>query len=313
MDKNKSRTDLLAAGRKKVGENVDQNVVNFAFGFNLRNAEEAKSEGKNENPLLWLQQFRQKKDSKGSSSHGRSKKNSSVSEKHESDADEASSTGNAAGLKQVREWEVKSQSDSDSGRVDSLVSSGAPDVNVDVVAVDPPIPLTAETRVAETALGHDAGSAVEEGWVDENHIDSSKPYEGESSQSIDDKAARVVPLGNSDIPDSEAKTKHDDAFLRCMDFGESISFWVCDIDSNFFERMAFKCSEVMLFKFDLRSKEKEGLPTVTLQAISEGRLPKRKGMQPSRSSKLHSKVSNFSKLKNFISFTGRKLQLSDEA
>ncbi|KAG5226475.1 centromere-associated protein [Salix suchowensis] len=177
MDKNKSRTDLLAAGRKK------------------------------------LQQFRQKKDSKGSSSHGRSKKNSSVSEKHESDADEASSTGNAAGLKQVREWEVKSQSDSDSGRVDSLVSSGAPDVNVDVVAVDPPIPLTAETRVAETALGHDAGSAVEEGWVDENHIDSSKPYEGESSQSIDDKAARVVPLGNSDIPDSEAKTKHDDAFF----------------------------------------------------------------------------------------------------
>ncbi|KAJ6732156.1 NUCLEOPORIN [Salix purpurea] len=177
MDKNKSRTDLLAAGRKK------------------------------------LQQFRQKKDSKGSSSHGRSKKNSSTSEKHESDADEASSTGKAAGLKQVHEWDVKSQSDSDSGRVDSFVSSGAPDVNVDVVAVDPPIPLTAETRVAETALGHDAGSAVEEGWVDENHIDSSKPYEGESSQSIDDKAARVVPLGSSDIPDSEAKTKHDDAFV----------------------------------------------------------------------------------------------------
>ncbi|KAJ6295272.1 hypothetical protein OIU78_023314 [Salix suchowensis] len=177
MDKNKSRTDLLAAGRKK------------------------------------LQQFRQKKDSKGSSSHGRSKKNYSTSEKHESDADDASSTGKAAGLKQVHEWEVKSQSDSDSGRVDSFVSSGAPDVNVDVVAVDPPIPLTAETRVAETALGHDAGSAVEEGWVDENHIDSSKPYEGESSQSIDDKAARVVPLRSSDIPDSEAKTKHDDAFV----------------------------------------------------------------------------------------------------
>ncbi|KAF9661989.1 hypothetical protein SADUNF_Sadunf18G0006600 [Salix dunnii] len=179
------------------------------------NAEEAKSEGKNENPLLWLQQFRQKKDSKGSSSHGRSSKNSTMSEKHESDADEASSTGKAAGLKQVREWEVKSQSDSDSGRVVSLVSSssGAPDVNVDVVAVDPPIPLTAETRVAETALGHDAGSAVEEGLVDENHIDSSKPYEGESSQSIDDKAARVVPLGSSDSPDSEAKTKHDDAFV----------------------------------------------------------------------------------------------------
>ncbi|KAJ6775957.1 hypothetical protein OIU74_000198 [Salix koriyanagi] len=55
--------------------------------------------------------------------------------------------------------------------------------------------------------------SVEEGWVDENHIDSSKPYEGESSQSIDDKATRVVPLGNSDIPDSEAKTKHDDAFV----------------------------------------------------------------------------------------------------
>ena len=54
---------------------------------------------------------------------------------------------------------------------------------------------------------------MEEGWVDENHIDSSKPYEGESSQSIDDKAARVVPLGSSDSPDSEAKTKHDDAFV----------------------------------------------------------------------------------------------------
>ncbi|KAL9338631.1 hypothetical protein Peur_067646 [Populus x canadensis] len=181
MDKNKSRTDLLAAGRKK------------------------------------LQQFRQKKDSKGSSSsHGRSSKKSSTSEKHESDADEASSTGKAAGLKQVHEWEVKSQSDPDSGRVDSLVSSssGAPDLDLDVVAVDlPSIPLTPETRVAETALDHDAGSAAEEGGADENHIDSSKPDEAESSQSIDDKAARVVPLGSSDIPDSEAKTKHDDAFV----------------------------------------------------------------------------------------------------
>ncbi|KAJ6856118.1 hypothetical protein NC651_037863 [Populus alba x Populus x berolinensis] len=183
MDKNKSRTDLLAAGRKK------------------------------------LQQFRQKKDGKGSSSsHGRSSKKSSTSEKHESDADEASSTGKAAGLKQVHEWEVKSQSDPDSGRVDSLLSpsSGGPDLDLDldVVAVDlPSIPLTPETRVAETALDHDAGSAVEEGRADENHIDSSKPDEGESSQSIDDKAARVVPLGSSDIPDSEAKTKHDDAFV----------------------------------------------------------------------------------------------------
>lgn len=164
-----------------------------------------------------LQQFRQKKDSKGSSSsHGRSSKKSSTSEKHESDADEASSTGKAAGLKQVHEWEVKSQSDPDSGRVDSLVSSssGAPDLDLDVVAVDlPSIPLTPETRVAETALDHDAGSAGEEGGADENHIDSSKPDEGENSQSIDDKAARVVPLGSSDIPDSEAKTKHDDAFV----------------------------------------------------------------------------------------------------
>ncbi|XP_059459662.1 trans-Golgi network-localized SYP41-interacting protein 1 isoform X2 [Corylus avellana] len=57
MDKNKNRTDLLAAGRKK------------------------------------LQQFRQKKDSKGSVTHGKSSKKFGKSEQHEADADaDASST-----------------------------------------------------------------------------------------------------------------------------------------------------------------------------------------------------------------------------
>ncbi|KAJ4834037.1 hypothetical protein Tsubulata_049122, partial [Turnera subulata] len=83
MDKNKNRTDLLAAGRKK------------------------------------LQQYRQKKDNKGGSSHGKSSKKSSKSEQQESDADKASSASNSSKLPESSGKGIVSLSASDLGTSDA--------------------------------------------------------------------------------------------------------------------------------------------------------------------------------------------------
>ncbi|XP_057985529.1 trans-Golgi network-localized SYP41-interacting protein 1 isoform X2 [Hevea brasiliensis] len=113
MDKNKSRTDMLAAGRKK------------------------------------LQQFRQKKDNKGSSSHGKSSKMSGKSEQHESYTDAVSNASNSTALPQVHEGENVSNINPNLGVEDSSVSysvenSVAPDV--DIVAINPfSIPLAHDT------------------------------------------------------------------------------------------------------------------------------------------------------------------------
>ncbi|KAM3687682.1 hypothetical protein ACJW31_10G092800 [Castanea mollissima] len=86
MDKNKSRTDLLAAGRKK------------------------------------LQQYRQKKEGKGSASHGKSSKKSGKSDQHEGDADESSTTPVPTVSSKVTEREIAPHDGSDLETVESSLS-----------------------------------------------------------------------------------------------------------------------------------------------------------------------------------------------
>ncbi|KAK4274347.1 hypothetical protein QN277_017579 [Acacia crassicarpa] len=108
MDKNKSRTDLLAAGRKR------------------------------------LQQFRQKKDSKGSSSAGKNSKKSGKPEQHESDADAATSAPMSIASSHIVDEEVETGADCnlsvpESSGLQSLENSSTPDFNapsVDSSAVD---------------------------------------------------------------------------------------------------------------------------------------------------------------------------------
>lgn len=96
MDKNKSRTDLLAAGRKK------------------------------------LQQFRQKKENKGSASHGKTSKKSGKAEQHETDDDASSTTSIPIASSQVTEKEIAAHDDSDLEIVDLPVSHsmGEPDMSL---------------------------------------------------------------------------------------------------------------------------------------------------------------------------------------
>ncbi|CAN1825378.1 Trans-Golgi network-localized SYP41-interacting protein 1 [Linum perenne] len=98
MEKNKNRTDLLAAGRKK------------------------------------LQQYRQKKDGKGSSSNAKSGKKSGKSEPREADCD---MTSMSAGLRQVLEDENMSHVDSSSANLDSLGNSVATSDDVPDVSQSP--------------------------------------------------------------------------------------------------------------------------------------------------------------------------------
>ncbi|KAK7260772.1 hypothetical protein RIF29_27069 [Crotalaria pallida] len=119
MDRSKNRTDLLAAGRKK------------------------------------LQQFRQKKDSKGSSSRGKSSKKSSKHQQHESDADAdadaASGNSTSATSSQVTDGNVENDNDSnvvitESLESQSLANSLAPD-NIDPSVDSSSVAITYDTGV----------------------------------------------------------------------------------------------------------------------------------------------------------------------
>lgn len=136
MDKNKSRTDMLAAGRKK------------------------------------LQQYRQKKDGKGSSSHAKSSKKFSKSEQLEPNADEVSNIANSTETPQV--LEAVSPKDSDMGVLDSSVSHSTESLatsHVDIVAVD----SLSMSITPETALDDSSNMENQETAVYEDVMDSSNP------------------------------------------------------------------------------------------------------------------------------------------
>ncbi|XWS70558.1 hypothetical protein CRYUN_Cryun03dG0057800 [Craigia yunnanensis] len=170
MDKNKSRTDLLAAGRKK------------------------------------LQQFRQKKDGKGSSSQGKSSKKSNKSEQHESDADAASSAAKPTVSSQVSEGETAAIDLAVSQSMESSLSSGI-DTSAVVSSVEP---IASETGNVKTFVAHNAGLPIEVVALGECDIDSSVPDGGESTQSVDSMMITEVPSSTADIPVFEGEIKHDD-------------------------------------------------------------------------------------------------------
>ncbi|WCJ30498.1 Trans-Golgi network-localized SYP41-interacting protein 1 [Euphorbia peplus] len=142
MDKNKNRTDLLAAGRKK------------------------------------LQQYRQKKDGKGSSSHGKPSKKSSKSDRHDPEVDEVPNLTTSTALSQVPEMEIVPPLNSDLGASDSSVSHQveklvASDVSIQA-ADQSTTPMLPETEFADKA---DQDKTVE---FYENATDSSEPNNNES-------------------------------------------------------------------------------------------------------------------------------------
>ncbi|PON73053.1 nucleoporin [Parasponia andersonii] len=149
MDKNKSRTDLLAAGRKK------------------------------------LQQYRQKKDSKGSVSHGKSMKKSGKLEHHEADADVESTPDKPTSVSLVPEGEIAPHVDSDSSVMASSTSHSTGNIDsgseVDVAVGDPSaVSSTLESSVVETLTAHNELSSPMMG-VGEHGVDSLVQTEGTST------------------------------------------------------------------------------------------------------------------------------------
>ncbi|GAV62539.1 hypothetical protein CFOL_v3_06062 [Cephalotus follicularis] len=168
MERNKSRTDLLAAGRKK------------------------------------LQQYRQKKDGKGSSGHGKTSKKSSKSELDESNGDAASTDAKPeASLLSTSETEITMLADSSRGNVDLSMSNSTENTlaaGVDVAAVDQssatitPIPHFSELPVQEVAVGkHEC----------QHDVDFSVLNEPEITQTVDVEGARSEALGT--YSEGEAK------------------------------------------------------------------------------------------------------------
>ncbi|XVE97275.1 hypothetical protein REPUB_Repub03eG0006000 [Reevesia pubescens] len=175
MDKNKSRTDLLAAGRKK------------------------------------LQQFRQKKDGKGSSSQGKSSKKSNKSEQHESDADSASSVAKPTVSSQVSEGETAAIDLAVSPSMESSLPSG-----LDTAAVvSSHEPIVSGTGNVETVVAHNAGLPSEVVALGECDVDSSAPNGGESTQSVDSRMITDIPSSTSDVRLFEGETKHEDVQHPC--------------------------------------------------------------------------------------------------
>ncbi|OMO81467.1 Prefoldin [Corchorus capsularis] len=171
MDKKNSRTDLLAAGRKK------------------------------------LQQYRQKKDGKGSSSQGKSSKRSNKSEQHESDADAASSAAKQTVSSQVPEGETAAVDLSVSQSMESSLPSGL-DAAAGVSSVEP---IASETSNAEIILASNDGLPIEVVAHGDGDVDSSGPNDGESTRAVDSEPSTEIPSSTADIPVLEGDTKHDNA------------------------------------------------------------------------------------------------------
>ncbi|PPS09318.1 hypothetical protein GOBAR_AA11301 [Gossypium barbadense] len=155
MDKNKSRTDMLAAGRQK------------------------------------LQQFRQKKDGKGSSSRGKSSK-----KPNKSDADAASSVGKPTVSSQVSKGETVAVDLTVSQFMESSFPSGL-DTTAVVSSLEPSVSLTGNV---ETVVAHNAGVPVE--------VDSSVSNGGEGTQCVDSMVSTEIHSSTADIPVSEGETEH---------------------------------------------------------------------------------------------------------
>lgn len=164
MDKSKSRTDLLAAGKKK------------------------------------LQQYRQKRENKGDkggSSRGKSSKKSSKNQLSESDADSASVT--STGSSQVTDGNF--ETNSDPNLESQSLASPANAENVNPSNDSSSVAMTYDTD-EKTDLDSTTKLALQGGGVHEKDSESSAQDRGGSSQNVDANVAKDVSLTSSPAPDN---------------------------------------------------------------------------------------------------------------
>ncbi|XP_039019026.1 uncharacterized protein LOC120150394 isoform X2 [Hibiscus syriacus] len=164
MDKSNNRTDLLAAGRQK------------------------------------LQQFRQKKDGKGSSSRGKSSRKS-----NKADADAACSVSKPTVLPQFSEGETTAVDLAVSQSSESLLPSGLDSTAV----VSSPEPIVSVAGNVETVLPHNAGVPTEVVALGERDVDSSASNGGESTPCVNSMMSTEIPSSTADKSASEGGRKHD--------------------------------------------------------------------------------------------------------
>ncbi|XP_020227497.1 COP1-interactive protein 1 isoform X2 [Cajanus cajan] len=179
MDRSKSRTDLLAAGRKK------------------------------------LQQYRQKKDNKGGSSRGKSSKQAGKPQLPESDSDAASSASISTVSSQITDGNVEADSHSNVGNTESssesqsLANSLAPD-NTDASGDSSSLVTTYDTG-DENMLDSNAKLAHQVHEVRENDSSElSAQDEGEIAQDIGADVPEDVSLRSSDnlVPEGGTMVDH---------------------------------------------------------------------------------------------------------
>lgn len=145
-----------------------------------------------------LQQFRQKKDNKGTASQGKSTKKSGKSEQREPDSNVESTVAKPTSPSSVPEGEVASSADS--------VENVAPDplVVVDDLSV---VPSAQEFSVNEMLMSGNELATLRAG-DGELDIDSLPQNEGTDTVTADVEVARVKPLVDSDSINSGGETNY---------------------------------------------------------------------------------------------------------
>ena len=155
-----------------------------------------------------LQQFRQKKDNKGTGSHGKSAKNSGKLEQRELDAYVESTVAKPTSLSSVSEGEIASGSDSALPTVGSSTSHSMDNVPPDAyVAVDDlsAVPSARESSLNETITGSNELSTPRVG-DSEHDVDSQLKNEGTGPEMADVEVARVMSSVDSDAMSSGGET-----------------------------------------------------------------------------------------------------------
>ncbi|CAL0323210.1 unnamed protein product [Lupinus luteus] len=224
MEKGKSRTDLLAAGRKK------------------------------------LQQFRQKKDSKGGSSRGKSSNKHSKHQQLESDADAASSNPIPVESSQVTEGNAETDSNVviteslESQSVTNSLASDDIDLSVDLSSVAITHDSSSVTGV-ETEVDSNSKLALQQVQGDS---DSELPVkdQGESARIAGPDVAQDIFLSTSDSLRFEGGATNDHVSAPVDILSPSVSFEDAVGDSVPVEREGEKKEESLLLSEDIPSTSK---------------------------------------------------------
>lgn len=154
-----------------------------------------------------LQQFRQKKDGKGTGSQGKSVKKLGKLEQHEADADDKPTS-----VPLAAEGEITSHVDSDPSGIASSTSHSTENIvsGSDVSVVDlSAVPSTLESSVVETLTAHNELTAPSVG-VGEHGVNSLVQTQGKSTAA---EVAKVTSLVNSDAMDSGGESSYGNTFV----------------------------------------------------------------------------------------------------